>query len=50
VLERLYPDRGSTTPQELASGLRLGDRAPADRPYLVLNMVSTLDGKATIEW
>jgi riboflavin-specific deaminase-like protein len=50
VLERLYPDRGSTTPQELASGLRLGDRAPADRPYLGLNMVSTLDGKATIEW
>jgi riboflavin-specific deaminase-like protein len=50
VLERLYPDRGGTTPQELASGLRLGDRAPADRPYLVLNMVSTLDGKATIEW
>jgi riboflavin-specific deaminase-like protein len=50
VLERLYPDRGSTTPQEVASGLRLGDRAPADRPYLVVNMVSTLDGKATIEW
>jgi riboflavin-specific deaminase-like protein len=50
VLERLYPDRGSTTPQELASGLRLGDLAPADRPYLVLNMVSTLDGKATIDW
>jgi riboflavin biosynthesis pyrimidine reductase len=50
VLERLYPDRGSTTPRELASGLRLGDRAPADRPYLVLNMVSTLDGKATIDW
>jgi riboflavin biosynthesis pyrimidine reductase len=50
VLERLYPDRGSTTPQELASGLRLGDRAPPDRPYLALNMVSTLDGKATIDW
>lgn len=50
MLERLYPDRGSTTPQEVASGLRLGDRAPADRPYLGLNMVSTLDGKATIEW
>jgi riboflavin biosynthesis pyrimidine reductase len=50
VLERLYPDRGSTTPQELASGLRLGDHAPPDRPYLVLNMVSTLDGKATIDW
>jgi len=50
VLERLYPDRGSTTPEELASGLRLGDHAPRERPYLVLNMVSTLDGKATIDW
>ncbi len=28
-------------PGELASGLRLGERAPAGRPYLVLNMVST---------
>jgi riboflavin-specific deaminase-like protein len=50
VLERLYPPGGTTTPEELASGLRLGDRAPADRPYLVVNMVSTLDGKATIDW
>ena len=50
MLERLYPDRGTTTPEELASGLRLGDRAPRERPYLAVNMVSTLDGKATIDW
>src|SRR3954447_5807008 len=50
VLERLYPPGGSTTPEELASGLRLGERAPADRPDLVVNIVSTLDGKATIDW
>ena len=31
------------------SGLRLGDLAPPDRPYLVVNMVATLDGKATVE-
>jgi riboflavin-specific deaminase-like protein len=49
-LERLYPDRGETTPEELASGLRLGELAPPGRPYLVLNMVSTLDGKATLDW
>jgi len=49
VLE-LYPERRDTAPELLASGLRLGARAPAERPYLVLNMVSTLDGKATIEW
>ena len=50
MLERLYPDRASTTPAELASGLRLGDNAPRDRPYVVVNMVSTVDGKATIDW
>jgi riboflavin-specific deaminase-like protein len=50
VLERLYPDRGTTTPAELASSMRLGDHAPADRPYVVVNMVSTIDGKATIDW
>src|SRR5215207_7265739 len=46
----LYPESRATSPQELASGLRLGDEAPSDRPYLVLNMVSSLDGKATIDW
>ena len=40
---------GSVSPSDAASGLRLGDKAPPDRPYLVLNMVSTADGKATIE-
>jgi riboflavin-specific deaminase-like protein len=46
----LFPELRDTSPAELASGLRLGDGAPAERPYLVLNMVSTLDGKATIDW
>jgi len=46
----LHPEHRDTSPQELASGLRLGDKAPPERPYLVLNMVSSLDGKATIDW
>ena len=46
----LLPDPGPTTPAELAAGLRLGELAPEGRPYLVLNMVSSLDGKATIDW
>jgi riboflavin-specific deaminase-like protein len=46
----LYPECRPTSPEELASGLRLGDKSPPDRPYLVLNMVSSLDGKATIDW
>jgi 5-amino-6-(5-phosphoribosylamino)uracil reductase len=49
-VQLLHPERTPTTPAELASGLRLGDGAPADRPYLALNMVSSLDGKAAIEW
>jgi riboflavin-specific deaminase-like protein len=48
-LQRLYPRPGETTPEELISGLDLGSRAPADRPYLVLNMISSLDGKAAAD-
>jgi riboflavin-specific deaminase-like protein len=46
----LVPELRETSPDRLASGLRLGDRAPDARPYVALNMVSTLDGKATIDW
>jgi riboflavin-specific deaminase-like protein len=49
-MQLLYPESRTTSPEELASGLRLHDKAPPDRPYLVLNMVSSLDGKATIDW
>jgi riboflavin-specific deaminase-like protein len=49
-VQLLHPERRPTSPAELASGLRLGDRAGPGRPYLVVNMVSSLDGKATIDW
>jgi riboflavin-specific deaminase-like protein len=49
-MQLLYPDCRPTSPTELAARLRLGDKAPPDRPYLIINMVSSLDGKATIEW
>ena len=49
MLRQLYPAAGETSPEELVSGLGLGELAPPDRPYLVLNMVATLDGKATVE-
>jgi riboflavin-specific deaminase-like protein len=49
-VQLLHPERRPTSPEELASNLRLGERAPANRPYLALNMVSSLDGKATIDW
>jgi riboflavin-specific deaminase-like protein len=46
----LHPESRETSPEQLASGLGLGELAPGDRPYLALNMVSSLDGKATIDW
>ena len=46
----LHPENRPTSPEELAFGLRLGDKALPDRPYLALNMVSSLDGRATIDW
>ena len=49
-MQLLHPECRPTTPEELGGNLRLGDKAPPDRPYLVLNMVSSLDGKATIDW
>jgi 5-amino-6-(5-phosphoribosylamino)uracil reductase len=48
-LRCLYPEPGETSPEDLISGLGLAERAPEDRPYLALNMVSTLDGKAAVE-
>ena len=44
------PERLETSPERLAAGLRLVDKAPEGRPYLALNMVSTLDGKAAMDW
>jgi riboflavin-specific deaminase-like protein len=48
-LRRLLPEPGEVTVDEATSGMRLGDLAPPDRPYLVLNMVSTLDGRIAID-
>ncbi len=48
ALNRLYPSPGETTPEELASELDLAALAPPTRPYVILNMVSTLDGRAAL--
>jgi riboflavin-specific deaminase-like protein len=48
-LRRLLPDPAEVTAMEAVSGLRLAELAPPDRPYLVLNMVATLDGRITID-
>jgi len=47
-LRRLLPDPAETTVAAQLGELELADLAPPDRPYLVINFVSTLDGRAAI--
>ncbi|MEA2156047.1 MAG: hypothetical protein QOE11_2187 [Solirubrobacteraceae bacterium] len=48
ALRRLLPEPGELTADELVDGLRLAELAPAQRPYVALNMVATVDGRATV--
>jgi riboflavin-specific deaminase-like protein len=36
------------TPLEVAQSLRPAERAPAERPYVLANMVGSVDGRATV--
>ena len=45
-LQRLYPRPGQIEAADAVANLDLGSRAPEGRPYVVLNMVVSLDGKA----
>jgi riboflavin-specific deaminase-like protein len=49
-VQLIHPERRPTSPEELASRLRLRELALPGRPYLGVNMVSSLDGKATLDW
>lgn len=48
-MRQLLPEFGETTPAERYAGLRLGDKAPDDRPYVVSNFAETVDGRVTIQ-
>ena len=49
MFQRLLPDRATgLSAADVASGLRLGELAPVDRPYLVLNMAATADGRVAV--
>ena len=48
-MRRLLPDPGPTSVEEQLSGLDLVDLAYDDRPYVVVNFATTLDGRAAIE-
>jgi riboflavin-specific deaminase-like protein len=47
-VRRLLPDEGETTVAEQLATLDLKPLALADRPYLILNFATTLDGRAAI--
>jgi 5-amino-6-(5-phosphoribosylamino)uracil reductase len=49
ALHRIYPDPTALDAAEAIAGLDWADLAPPERPYMVLNMVSTADGKAAVE-
>jgi riboflavin-specific deaminase-like protein len=47
-LQRLLPDQRPVTPEEAYASLGLEERAREDRPYVIANMVATVDGRATL--
>jgi riboflavin-specific deaminase-like protein len=51
MLRRLLPAGEAATPQAVADQLELAAsrRAPRKRPYVILNMISTVDGRASID-
>jgi riboflavin-specific deaminase-like protein len=49
TLRRVFPDEARVDAAESISGLNLGELARPERPYLVLDMVASADGKATVE-
>jgi len=49
-VQLIHPERRPISPEELAERLRLHELASPERPYLGINMVSSLDGKATLDW
>ena len=47
-LQRLHPDPGAIAPSELFDAVDFGARAPEDRPYVLVNMVGSVDGRAAV--
>jgi riboflavin biosynthesis pyrimidine reductase len=47
LFRQAIPPGADVSPEERYTGLRLGERAEDDRPYVVCNFVSSADGKAT---
>jgi riboflavin-specific deaminase-like protein len=48
ALRRLLPEPGELTADELVGALRFWELAPAGRPHVAVNMVATVDGRASV--
>lgn len=48
LFRRLLPDAGTVTAAEAAQAVTPAEHVPEDRPYVVVNMVATADGRATV--
>lgn len=48
LLRRLHPEPGEVDPEDAIGGADFGALAPPDRPYVVVNMVASVDGRATL--
>jgi riboflavin biosynthesis pyrimidine reductase len=48
-VRRLLPDPGETTIAEQLAGYRPAEHAGTERPFVAMNFVATVDGRATIE-
>ncbi len=49
TLHRLTPDPEPLDVAALFDAVGFAERAPADRPYVVVNMVASVDGRATVD-
>jgi len=49
TLRRLLPSAGELTADDAAAQLDFAACAPPERPYVALNMVATVDGRASVE-
>jgi len=47
LFQRALPPGPAVSPESLYTRLALGEQAPAERPYVICNFVSSADGKAT---
>jgi riboflavin biosynthesis pyrimidine reductase len=48
-MRRLFPDPGPVTIEEQLDSYRPGEHAREDRPFVAMNFVATVDGRATLE-